>query len=115
MILTVAKTGRVGEKVYVAKLTGLDAKFVFARMFCELFRDEGGSRKSWTESTRELQDGVYEIAEAGDRDYRIIWTDGSVQKTCTITIERATRIAEGMDAGMSFSDARLASKNAVAS
>lgn len=109
--------GKLSQKSYIARLTGTDKKYIFARDFLAtdaddknaMFRARTKGRGSWIERAV-VEPGLYEIQEHGERRYVIVWLDGDEVKSTSTNVERAIRLAVLLDAGGAFDDARRASK-----
>ncbi|HEX7129118.1 MAG TPA: hypothetical protein VF217_03500 [Rhodanobacteraceae bacterium] len=101
------------SKTWIATITGKDSNYGYAREFVARGATEHSrSGKTWR-ITYSLRPGLYEECERGTRSYTLVWAkaDGELG-LCDCSAERAERIAVGMDAGMSFDEARIASKEA---
>jgi hypothetical protein len=108
--------GKRSRKSYVAKITGTDRTYIFARDFlettptepAEAFAARRKGRGTWTEAAA-CEVGLYEIQECGDRRYVMVWLrarDGAL-RTQTMTPERCQAMALLLDAGATFESARV--------
>lgn len=98
-----------GGKEYIARITGRDPKFTFAR---EFVGSKGGKRREYAEYMTD-EPGLYvtcDIDRKGGKDetYHLIetvpGTDGDLT-TATIGKEDAMRVAKLLDAGRAFEEA----------
>ncbi len=101
------------QKVYVASISGTDLHYGFARTFIPADRVE---RDSFADSryirsyTYRLEPGLYELAEAGERRYIIVWDkDGRVVHR-SVDATRAEAIARLMSDGKTYEEARQQTK-----
>jgi len=113
-------SGKNAAKTWIASITGIDAQYGFCREFCEtkcaddeqrdeMLRARRKGKGSWIE-TADVCVGLYEIATADGRSYRVVYVkDGEVVSMKT-DIDRVTAMAKLMTAGESFEAARLATR-----
>lgn len=111
-------SGKSGGKAYLARITGIDGEYGFARDFVEaskVERDHFGRARYTRTYTYELSPGLYEEQSQGERCLLIVWVkpDGKIGR-CVIPRERVEAMCQLMDAGSSFEEARLATRAPVA-
>lgn len=103
------------SKGYVARITDLDSRYGFARTFIEgkiLGSDYYRKSKCSWEVEYELEPGLYELSEGGERYlWMVSLKDGNAVRT-TVSIERIKAMIVLMNDGQSFNEARLATKPA---
>lgn len=95
---SVFKIGRT----YVARITGRDPKYVFAREFCHGRREASNSGRTWVYSSVIEQPGLYEVQSSGkrgpDREYYVVepQEDGTLTAR-QVSYEEALKLAAAMD------------------
>ena len=104
---------RAYNKGYIARITGLSDEYGFAREFLKGKPDSNDQyRKSqcnWND-VYELEPGLYELSEGGEKYLWIVSVKDGKAVKLTIAIERAQKIAQMMDDGVEFNEARKATK-----
>lgn len=110
--------GKMGERCYIASITGTDPRFDLARTFLDATEVERDSftRARYTRSYHyDVPVGLYEISEHGERRYLIVWTkrDGTVARF-NPPDQRVRQMARLMAGGMSADEARRETKPAPA-
>jgi hypothetical protein len=109
---------RSGNRSYLAQITGLCPQYGLSREFLEPARTEwpkdfawGRKKKATRVDVYSVEEGIYERAEEGDKDYVMVsMKDGQLVHTI-IGIGRVREIARMLDAGEDFEAARVASKS----
>jgi hypothetical protein len=69
--------GSAYAKGYVAMITGLDSRYVFARQFIPGQGDQPRKPKAYWEETHYIGEGLYEVSEGGKKTYRIVRVKGA--------------------------------------
>lgn len=113
-------SGKRGNKSYVARIAGTSGTATFDRTFLEAAAVDWGdsqlykkSKGIWTEAY-DLEIGLYEVCEYGEREYKVVWEKEGKTVCTTISAERAEAISELLDKGESVEAARAATKPATA-
>jgi hypothetical protein len=109
--------GKLGNKAWIAKITGTDSQYGLARVFLDSDRAERerfNRAKTIVDLSWDLTEGVYESSESGERKFFIIYNsiDGQIEYF-EINESRALSIAQMLDGGMDFSAARIKSKPSI--
>ena len=104
--LTASAKYGYGGKQYIARITGRDSKFTFAR---EFVGSKSGKRREEAEYQTD-EPGLYvtcDIDRKGSKDetYHVVEQDGGGVKSATCTREEAMRLAKLLDQGMAFAAA----------
>jgi hypothetical protein len=119
---SVGYTGKGSAKTYIARIEGTCKQYIFRRDFLdteatdpqEMFTARRRGKGSWSEAVA-VEAGLYEINAGCDgRTYRIVFRKNGQMMHMKITGERATAMALLMDGGVSYDEARLATKPAPA-
>jgi len=125
----VGYAGHLGQRAYLARITGTDPHYGLQREFLSadrVERDHFGWRiisAVWGPTVRsryivtlsyEVGPGLYEEQSEGDRRILMAWSrrDGSVTWTSISSDARIAAMLRLMDRGESFDDARRATKQA---
>ena len=110
--LTASARYGYGGKQYIARITGRDSKFIFAR---EFVGQKGGKRRESSEYMTD-EPGMYmtcDIDSKGRKDETFfvvyIGDDGKLKMSST-SKERAMKLAKMMDEGTTFKEARKATQ-----
>lgn len=109
-------SGKHGARAYVARIVGTSDRFGLDREFLgadNVERDHFGRAKYTRTYTYELGPGLYDVSEAGERRYLLVWAkaDGTIGRY-NPPAERVETMAELMSDGQGFEAARLATKPA---
>jgi len=106
-------SGKMGNKAWVAEITGSDNKYGLARTFAEadsVEREHFNRARTMINLTWELGPGLYEISEHGERSYKLVWMDGEECKRCSVDESRVKDIVRLMDEGWEYDQARRLSR-----
>jgi hypothetical protein len=110
--------GKLGNKCWIARITGTDAEYGLSREFLEptsVERQHFNRIRTIIEFTYDLEtDGLYELCEEGERWFEMCYLSATTgeQKTRTVSDVRVTAWVEALNAGETDRDARLSSKGA---
>lgn len=109
--------GKLGNKCYIARITGTDRQYGLARDFLEptkVEREHFNRPRTIIEFTYELQaDGLYEISEEGERwIIGCIPQQGGELKTFRLDDRTIKAWVAALDAGMPAKEARRAGRTA---
>jgi hypothetical protein len=109
--------GKLGRRCWVARILGADPQYGLRREFIEpahVGREHFNRVRSIVNFTYNLDPGLYEISEAGERRIVVVWRakDGTDKSFCP-SDERVNKMLALMDGGMSADDARRATKQDV--
>ena len=107
-------TGKMGNKVWIARITGTNPKSNFEREFLEadkVEKEHFNRARTMVDLTWELEQGLYEASENGERWFFMVapHKDGS-EKSFGVTHDRTREMAKVMDDGLGFDEARKATK-----
>lgn len=108
-------TGKIGNKCWIARITGTDKAYALAREFLEptsVEREHFNRPRTMIDFTFDLEvNGLYELSAEGERWFAMCYrcTDGEI-KTAKVSDARVKAWAEALDAGKTDNEARLASK-----
>lgn len=107
--------GKLGNKCWIARVTGTDQAYALAREFLDplnIEREHFNRSRSIIEFSYELEvNKLYELSEEGERWFAMCFlTAGGEIKTATVSDARVKAWAAELDAGKTDNEARLASK-----
>ncbi len=108
--------GKMGNKCWIAEITGTSERYGLARTFIEpdrVEREHFNRARTMLDFTYEIAPGLYERSEGGDREYFMVWEKaghGTAWKR--IDESRVQAIAARMDSGETFEGARFATRPA---
>ncbi|MCU0918738.1 MAG: hypothetical protein MUF16_00120 [Burkholderiaceae bacterium] len=108
-------TGKMGNKCWIARITGTDKVFALSREFLEptsVEREHFNRARTMIDFSYELEvNGLYELSAEGERWFAMCFTtaEGEI-KTAKVSDARVRAWAEALDAGKTDNEARLASK-----
>lgn len=109
-------SGKMANKCWIAAITGTDTTYGLSRSFIEptkVEREHFNRARTMIDFTYELEDGLYEFSEGGDRWFVIVWTTAAGEtKRFKPEEARVKAMVALMDDGMSADDARKATKAA---
>ena len=113
----VGYAGHLGQRAYLARITGTDPHYGLQREFLSadrVERDHFGRSRYIVTLSYEVGHGLYEEQSEGDRRILMAWSrrDGSVTWTSISSDARIAAMLRLMDRGESFDDARRATKQA---
>lgn len=108
--------GKMGNKCWIAAITGSDDKYGLSRSFLDpvkVEREHFNRPRTMIDLTWRLEPGLYEASEGGDREFFTVWVkaDGTYCWT-RMNDERVKAMVALMDDGISADDARKATKPA---
>ena len=106
------------SKGYIARINGIDSTYGLSREFLTGKPDSDDqfrkSKCNWND-VYELEPGLYELSEGGNKYLWIISIKDEQAMKLTITSERAHKMASMMDDGATYDEARQATKPPVQS
>jgi len=108
-------SGRLGNKCWVASITGTDQQYGLAREFLEpdsVEREHFNRPRTIINFRWQLGVGLYECSEGGDRSFFVVNVKDGEHKAFRPGDERVKAMAMLMDGGMSAEDARKATQAA---
>jgi hypothetical protein len=105
-------TGKSGNKCWIARINGTDRWYGLSRDFLEpakIEREHFNRPRTMIDMTWELEPGLYEASQDGDRWFLLVVpkNDGSIT-AFQPTEERMKKILALMDDGIDFNSARKA-------
>lgn len=106
-------SGKMSHKCWVASITGTDKQYGLVRDFIEptkVEREHFNRSRTMIDFTWDLDDGLYEMSEGGDRWFLIVCHKDGKQIKFVPTEERVKAMVALMDQGKSFEDARIATR-----
>ena len=107
----VGYTGKLGRRSWTASITGTDTEYGLARDFLDADRVERrkfSSTRSLVDLYWELDPGLYEESDNGERSYFLVTpTKSGDIDAIVIADERAYAIARLLDSGLEFNQARV--------
>lgn len=108
--------GKMGNKCWIARITGSDKKFGLAREFVEpasVEREHFNRPRTMIDFRYHLDAGLYEYSEGGDRAFLVVWRNAAgAWKMFRPTEDRIKQMLALMDGGMTAEEARVATKEA---
>lgn len=107
-------SGKSGHRCWIARITGTDTQYELSREFLEpakVEREHFNSARTMIDFTWELESGIYEASENGERWFIMVRPnkDGTMSAVQP-TEERMRAILHFMDEGMEFEAARKATR-----
>lgn len=109
-------SGKMSKKCWIAAITGSDTQYGLSRSFLEpssVEREHFNRARTMIDFTWQLNDGLYEFSEGGERWYVIVWTNAAGEtKRFKPEEYRVKAMVALMDGGMSADEARRATKPA---
>lgn len=106
--------GRLGNKPWIARITGSDAQYGLRREFLEADRVEKehiGRQRTVVRLSYSLSEGLYEVSERGERRYMMVFPAQSGATRCSgLSAERMQAWVAALDEGETQAEARQASK-----
>lgn len=108
-------SGKLGNKCWIAEITGSDNSYGLARTFLDpvkVEREHFNRPRTIIEFSYELAvDGLYELSAEGDRWFAMCYAtaEGEI-KTCKVSDARVKAWVAALDDGKTNREARLASK-----
>ena len=108
-------TGKLGNKCWIARITGTDKTYGLLREFLEpssVEREHFNRPRTMIDFSYELDvNGLYELSAEGDRWFAMCFRnkDGEIT-TAKVSDARVKAWAAALDAGKTDNEARLASK-----
>lgn len=110
-------SGQKGNKCWIARITGSSKQYGLRREFIEadkVEREHFNRPRTMIDCSYELDDGLYEISEAGERWIILVWggSDQQEPKLFRPTPDRIAAIVALLDEGMEFDAARRQTKPA---
>ena len=110
-------SGKMGNKCWIARITGSSKEYGFRRQFLEadnVEREHFNRSRTMINLSYQLDDGLYEISEAGERWIILVWggSDQQEPKIFRPTHDRIAAIVALLDEGMEFDAARRQTKPA---
>lgn len=109
-------SGKMGNKCWVARITGTDNTYGLSREFIDpikVEREHFGRARTMIDFSYELEmDGLYELSAEGERWFAMCFRSqqSGELKTARVSDARVKAWAAALDAGKTDSAARLASK-----
>lgn len=89
---------KMGRKPWIARVTGSDGTYGYAREFAKAKRDYARSGKTHDASWAITEPGLYQIGDSGELDgWFISFAKDGRLRSCDISAERAARMVEIMD------------------
>jgi hypothetical protein len=96
--------GKLGNRVWVAQITGTHPKFKLEREFLEatsVKRHHFNRPRTLVDITYDLSDGLYEMSESGERSFVLVLNDEEHK----ISPDDAVAIAQQLDEGVPLEQA----------
>lgn len=109
-------SGKLGNKCWIARITGSDSHYGLSRDFLEpvsVEREHFNRARTIVEFSYELEvDGLYELSAEGDRWFAMCFADKDTGelKTSQVSDARVKAWIAALDDGKTNREARLASK-----
>lgn len=106
-------SGKSSIRAWVAEIVGTSDRYSLSRDFLDaddIERDHFGRSRYIRTYHFELEPGLYETFERGEREYRIVWLKNGRAVQRRISTVRATAIARLLDDNEEFESARLGTK-----
>ncbi len=106
--------GKMGNKCWIAEITGSDEQYGLSRSFVEpvkVEREHFNRARTMINFYYDLGVGLYEASEGGERWFFAVNKDGEYEAFRS-SDDRVLAMAQLMDDGMSAEEARVATKSA---
>lgn len=107
--------GKLGNKCWVAEITGSSPQYGLQREFVEpskVEREHFNRARTMIDFHYDLGAGLYEYSESGDRGFFAVWIKSGEYVHTRLAEDRVKAMVSLMDGGMSAEEARLATKPA---
>lgn len=108
-------TGKMGSKCWIAAITGSSNEYGLSRDFVEaakVEREHFNRARTMINFAYELNVGLYEQSEGGDREFFAVWIKNGEHVRTRMDEARVKAMVALMDGGMSAEEARIATKPA---